>query len=341
MVFIRGLWHEQANNGIIHCMQTGNILSGSVMDKQSVRTGISFDQVMAKKIGDRTRIPSLVLGCEEATPGLQDGHPLLYGSHISWSTSVSPSWMETNPARAFDYLFDNKRQQNDTMAIDRILDDAKLLEKKLSTSDKQRFNEYLTSIYEIEKRIEGLNKPLNLNEPLPSRPEEKIPNNIPEYWQLMNDILILAFRTDCTRIATLKYCNDASALVHSHINKINDNHHYLSHTEPTSLIMLNQFFISQLAYLCEKMSNIQEGENTLLDNTSIMHCSSMLHGNHDSKQLPVILLGGAGGFLKGGRVLDYTDSFNRRMCSLFLSLMDWAGLELNNFGDAKDRLIGL
>jgi len=91
LVFLRGLWNEQANNGVIHCMQTGNMLSGAPMSKTEVRTGISFDQLMAQRIGDRTRIPSLVLGCEGPIPGLQDGHPLLYSSHISWSTAVSPS----------------------------------------------------------------------------------------------------------------------------------------------------------------------------------------------------------------------------------------------------------
>ena len=99
--------------------------------------------------------------------------------------------------------------------------------------------------------------------------------------------------------------------------------------------------MSQLAYLCERMSEIQEGDRTLLDNTAIMHCSSMLHGNHDAKQLPVILLGGAGGKLRGGRSLDYLEASNRRMCSLFLNLMDWGGLELDSFGDSKDRLPGI
>jgi len=114
------------------------------------------------------------------------------------------------------------------------------------------------------------------------RPAVGIPADLPEYWRLMNDVLLLAFRTDTTRIATMKYCNDASILVHTHLG-IRDNHHYLAHTQPESLIALNRFFMSQLAYLCEKMAAVQEGERTLLDNTAIMHCSSMLHGNHDAK----------------------------------------------------------
>ena len=156
----------------------------------------------------------------------------------------------------------------------------------------------------------------------------------------MNDIVLLAFRTDTTRIATLKYCNDGSAETHTHCGA-KDQHHQMAHSQPAELIPLNQFFMSQLAYLCERMSEVKEGDRTLLDNTSIMHCSSMLHGNHDAKQLPLVLLGGAGGKLRGGRVLDYLNAPNRRMCSLFLHLMDWGGLELDRFGDSKERLTGI
>lgn len=347
MVFLRGLWNEQANNGIIHCMQTGNMLSGATMAKNEVHTGVSFDQVMARKIGERTRLPSLVLGCEEAVPGLQDGHPLLYGSHISWSSPVSPAWTETRPALAFDQLFRTERNRDDRRVVDAVLDDAKSLRRKLSSADRQRFEEYLGSVHEIEGRIKRAGKEREaggwkptLGAPDCPRPADGVPTDLPEYWKLMNDILLLAFRTDSTRIATMKYCNDASTIVHSHLG-IRDHHHYIAHSQPDDLVTLNKFFMSQLAYLCRRMSEIQEGEGTLLDHTSIMHCSSMLHGNHESKQLPVILLGGGGGNLRGGRVLDYVDQPNRRMCSLFLSLMDWGGLNLASFNDSSERLPGI
>ncbi|GDY22375.1 hypothetical protein LBMAG56_37220 [Verrucomicrobiota bacterium] len=347
MVFLRGLWNEQANKHGIHCMQTGNMLSGAPLATSEVRTGVSFDQVMAQRIGDRTELPSLVLGCEEATPGLQDGLPLLYGSHISWSSAVSPTWTETRPALAFDQLFRTERGRDDRRVVDAVLDDAKLLQQKLGSADRQRFEEYLSSVNEIEGRLKRAGKERAAGEWKPTlstpdrpRPADGIPADLPEYWKLMNDVLLLAFRTDSTRIATLKYCNDASNIVYSHLG-IRDHHHYLAHAQPESLIMLNQFFTSQLAYLCQRMNEIKEGDNTLLDNTAIMHCSSMLHGNHDAGQLPVVLLGGAGGNLRGGRVLDYLDKPNRRMCSLFLRLMDWGGLKLDRFNDSTERLPGV
>lgn len=185
---------------------------------------------------------------------------------------------------------------------------------------------------EIESRIQRADKQRDqdgwqptLTAPDRPRPADGIPADIPSYWQLMNDIVLLAFRTDTTRIATLKYCNDGSAETHTH-GGAKDQHHQMAYTQPPELVPLNQFFTSQLAYLCQRMSEVQEGERTLLDNTAIMHCSSMLHGNHDARQLPIVLLGGAGGQLRGGRVLDYLNASNRRMCSLFLSLMDWGGL---------------
>ena len=347
LVFLRGLWNEQANNGVIHCMQTGNMLSGAAMSKTEVRTGVSFDQLMAQRIGNRTRLPSLVLGCEGPIPGLQDGHPLLYSSHISWSTAVSPTWTETRPALAFDQLFRTKPNRGDLRIVDAVLDDARSLRRRLSVSDRQRFEEYLGSVHEIEGRIkragkardEGGWKP-SLTTPDRPRPADGIPAEIPDYWKLMNDIVLLAFRTDSTRISTLKYCNDGSILTHAHAGA-KDQHHQMAHTQPQELVGVNQFFTSQLAYLCERMAEVEEGESTLLDNTTIMHCSSMIHGNHDAKQLPVILLGGAGGNIRGGRVLDYLDAPNRRMCSLFLSLMDWGGLELERFGDSSERLTGI
>ena len=347
LVFLRGLWNEQANNGVIHCMQTGNMLSGAPMSRTEVRTGVSFDQLMAQRMGDRTRLPSLVLGCEGPIPGLQDGHPLLYSSHISWSTAVSPTWTETRPALAFDQLFRSERNRDDRRVVDAVLEDARSLRRRLSVSDQQRFEEYLGSVHEIEGRIRragqeraaGAWRP-TLAAPDRPRPADGIPAEIPDYWRLMNDIVLLAFRTDSTRIATLKYCNDGSIITHAHVGA-NDQHHQMAHTQPQQLVAVNQFFMSQLAYLCGRMAEVREGDRTLLDNTTIMHCSSMLHGNHDARQLPVILLGGAGGRLRGGRVLDYLNAPNRRMCSLFLSLMDWGGLKLDRFNDSTERLPGV
>jgi hypothetical protein len=154
----------------------------------------------------------------------------------------------------------------------------------------------------------------------------------------MCDILVLGFQTDTTRITTLKLNNDHSSLRFPNLGVDYMIHHLLSHSDTADWLKVNQFFIEQLAYIARKLDGIQEGERTALDNTMLMYCSSMLTGSHDASQLPVVLLGGAGGRIKGGRVLDYKDKPNRQMCRLYLSMMDKCGVRPGTFGDANMAL---
>ena len=153
----------------------------------------------------------------------------------------------------------------------------------------------------------------------------------------MCDILVLGFQTDATRVCSLKLNNDHSYLLFQHLD-VNVGHHQLSHEDNAKWLRVNQFFVEQVAYIARKLDSIQEGERTLLDNSMLMFCSSMLTGRHNAKQLPVILLGGAGGQLQGGRVLDYLDRPNRKMCSLYLSMLDKYDIHLKAFGDSQERL---
>ena len=201
--------------------------------------------------------------------------------------------------------------------------------RRLSVSDRQRFEEYLGSVHEVEGRIKragekremGGWKP-TLDVPDSPRPADGIPTEIPDYWKLMNDIMLLAFRTDSTRIGTLKYCNDGSILTHAHAGA-KDQHHQMAHTQPQELVGVNQFYVPTCLPLRQNGKRSGRRRNAIGSYRTRMHCSSMIHGNHDSKQLPVVLLGGAGGRLRGGRALDYLDSSNRRMCSLFW--ISWTG----------------
>jgi hypothetical protein len=118
-------------------------------------------------------------------------------------------------------------------------------------------------------------------------------------------------------------------------------HHLLSHSDTADWLKVNQFFVQQLAYLARKLDAIQEGERTLLDNSQILFCSSMLTGSHDATQLPVVLIGGSGGKTQGGRLLDYRGQPNRQMCRLYLTLLGKVGLNLDKFGDARQSLTEL
>ncbi|MCA9107977.1 MAG: DUF1552 domain-containing protein, partial [Planctomycetales bacterium] len=168
-----------------------------------------------------------------------------------------------------------------------------------------------------------------------------IPQDISEHMRLMCDILVLGFQTDTTRIASLKLNNDHSSLRFPHLGVDYMIHHLLSHSDSDDWLKVNQFFVEQLSYIAQRLASVQEGEGTLLDNTVLMLCSSMLNGGHDATNLPVVLVGGGGNTIAGGRVIDRTGQENRQMCSLFLSLMDRFGVSLESFGDAAERLPGL
>jgi hypothetical protein len=155
--------------------------------------------------------------------------------------------------------------------------------------------------------------------------------------RLMCDILVLAFQTDTTRVCTLKLNNDHGYLTFPHLG-VDVGHHELSHRNNADWLKVNQFFLEQFAYIARKLDAIQEGERTALDNSMLMYCSSMMTGSHDATQLPVVLLGGADGQLQGGRILDYSGKPNRKMCSLYLSMLDKYGIRLKRFGDSTQRL---
>jgi hypothetical protein len=156
--------------------------------------------------------------------------------------------------------------------------------------------------------------------------------------RLMCDILVLGFQTDTTRITTLKLNNDHSSLRFPHLGVDYMIHHLLSHSDTADWLKVNQFFVEQLAYVARKLDAIQEGERTALDNSMLLFCSSMLTGQHDATQLPVVMLGRGGGKIKTGRVLDYRDKPDRQMCRLYLSMMDKMEVRPGHFGDAKEPL---
>lgn len=170
------------------------------------------------------------------------------------------------------------------------------------------------------------------------RPKDGYPQDIVEHMRLMSDILVLAFQTDTTRICTLKLNNDHGTLRFPHLGVDYMIHHLLSHSDTDDWLKVNQFFLEQMAYIARRLDEIQEGERTALDNTMLMLCSSMLTGHHDATQLPVVMLGGGGGRIKGGQNLNYLGKPDRQMCRLFLSMMDKMDVPLDTFGDATQPL---
>lgn len=344
--FFRGLYNEEALKGNIHSSQTGNLLSGAPLASGGeIHSGTSIDQVIASRYGAGTKVPSLVLGCEKSNPSVHKNYSMIYSSHISWTSPTTPTPLELYPSLAFDRLFRDESQHGDESVLDAVLDDAKSFRGQLSSLDRRKLDEYLDSVRDVEQRIERAGQAGELqgwrptiDKPNIPRPADGIPQNIADHMRLMADILVLGFQTDTTRVCTLKLNNDHSSLRFPHLGVDYMIHHLLSHSDTADWLKVNQFFLEQLGYIARKLDAIQEGERTALDNSMILYCSSMLTGGHDATKLPVVLLGSAGGQIKGGRVLDYLDKPNRKMCSLFLSLMDKVGIHLDSFGDSTERL---
>ena len=346
LLFIKGLYNEEALKGNIHSSQTGNLLSGAPLEAGGgIRSGTSIDQLLAQHYGQTTKIPSLVLGCEKGNPSVHKNYSMVYSSHISWSSPTSPTPLEVYPALAFDRLFRDSSSKGDKSVLDAILEDATALRRAISTIDQHKLDEYLSSVREVEQRIAraGNRGELQgwrptLDKPNIPRPADGIPQDIAEHMRLMCDILVLAFQTDATRLCTLKLNNDHSSLRFPNLGVDYMIHHLLSHQESDDWLKVNRFFLEQFAYIGTKLDAIQEGERTALDNSILLYCSSMLTGSHDATKLPVAILGKAGGKLETGRVLNYEGKPNRKMCSLYMSLLSKFGLNLDKFGDATERL---
>ena len=349
LLFIRGLYNAEALKGNIHSSQTGNLLSGAPLSSAGeIRSGTSMDQVVAQRIGRPTKIPSLVLGCEASNSSVHREYSMLYSSHISWSSPTTPTPLELYPALAFDRLFKDSLNTGDKSVLDLVLSQAKSLVRRVSRSDERKIDEYMDSVREVENRIGRAGKDERLEgwrptleKPNLPRPADEMPQNVKEHMKLMCDILVLGFQTDTTRVSTLKLNNDHSAMRFPHLGVDYMIHHLLSHSDTEDWLKVNRFFVGSLAYIAERLDKIQEGERTLLDNSMLLFCSSMLTGNHNANELPVVIMGRAGGKLESGRVLDYRGKPNRKMCSMYLSMMDKLGVRLESFGDSSERLAGL
>jgi hypothetical protein len=174
-----------------------------------------------------------------------------------------------------------------------------------------------------------------------SRPDNGLPEDIREHMKLMCDLIALGFQTDKTRIATLLLCRDISGLFYPFLD-VRAAHHGASHDDKSEgYLRVTQFYVGQFAYLASRLDAMPEGDRTVLDNTCLLFINSLFSGTkHDATKVPVLLAGGLGGTLKTGRVLDYSRNGddNRKLCGMYLGIMDRMGLRLDQFGDASERL---
>src|SRR6266508_3831455 len=353
---INGLFNKNSTGQGIHPAQTGSLLTGAPITRGPiVHSGISVDQMIASRIGQYTLQPSIVLAREQPMPGYHETNfSMAYSSHISWQSAESPVPNEVYPALAFDTLFENRGSLRYQSILDRVRDRADGLARSVSSTDRVKLDEYLTSVREVEKRIERMRDAKDTADDVAKtkgrpvfsmeRPQNGLPEDLREHARLMCDIIALAFQTDKTRVASLLLARDLSSLYYPFLD-VREGHHSASHDDLSDgYERISRFHLSQLAYLAAKLDAMAEGDGTVLDNSCLLWLSNMWAGwKHDNMKLPVVTAGALGGALETGRSLDYLGAGDekRKLCSLYLSIMDRMGVTLEHFGDAETRLEGL
>jgi hypothetical protein len=261
--------------------------------------------------------------------------------------------MEVYPSLAFDSLFDNQGSRRTSSILDRVREQTSALNQQVSATDRARLDEYLSSVREVERRVQRMRTekdraderaPANRPAIAMPRPDNGLPEDIREHMRLMCDIIALAFQTDKTRVATLLLCRDLSGLFYPFLN-VRTAHHPTSHEDTSDPYhRVTMYYVGQLAYLANRLQQMREGESTVLDNSCLVFLSNMWSGSqHDSRRVPMLTVGGLGGSLQTGRVLNYLErgDENRKLCSFYLSLMSRMGVRAERFGDATAPLADL
>jgi tRNA(Leu) C34 or U34 (ribose-2'-O)-methylase TrmL len=350
---IDGLQVKALMNQGIHPAQTGSLLSGVPIAKGAlIHSGISLDQMIANHVGQDTPQSSIVLACEQPMTGYHETNfSLAYSSHLSWQTPDSPVPVEVYPAQAWDSLFDNRGSLMNLSVLDRVNDRAKDLSRKISATDRGKLDEFMTSVREIERRMEVMRKGQSAAAETASlknaslmtmdRPSNGLPEDLREHAKMMCDIIAIAFQTNKTRVASLIISRDLSAMYYPFLD-VKDGHHSASHDNTSEgYERITRFHVEQYAYLASRLDSMKEGDGTVLDNSCLMFLSNMWIGRkHDNSRLPLVLAGGLGGTLETGRSLNYLNESEdkRKMCNLYLSLMDRYGVKAEAFGDSTTRL---
>ena len=270
---------------------------------------------------------------------------MMYSSHVSWSSPVSPVPSELYPSLAFDSLFESKSNRTHISVLDHVLEQLNDVSRSVSNSDKAKIDEYTTSVREVEQRLVKLQERPDTEADRPDalkslRPSDGLPNQIDEHSRLMCDIIALAFQTDRTRAATLLLTNNLSGQVYPFLGLRQDHHNFSHGWQNKEYASITRFWVQQYAYLVKKLDSIQEGDGTVLDNSCIMLANEQWTA-HNAPKVPLLVSGGLSGSLQTGRTLDYENAKERNLSSFFLSVLDRMGAPLPMFGSATEQLVGI
>ncbi len=319
-------------------------------DGANIRAGMSADQLAASRIGDRTRLASLEIGTEatKLAGGCDSGYACIYQGNLAWRSATQPMPKEVNPKLIFERLFgagsDLERQRRDAArksVLDAVREDFRELNVRLGAADQRKLDEYFTAVREMELRIaksgnEG-RKPL----PVGVLPPQGIPESYAEHLRLLADLIVLAFQTDTTRVATFVLANEGSNRSYPFIG-VRDGHHSISHHghDPVKMAKIqdiNVFHTTQLAYLLERLKSVKEGDGNLLDHSMIVYGSGNGDGDrHNHDDLPILLAGKGCGTIKQGRHVVY--SKETPLNNLWVSMLNRMDIRDVQLGDSTGEL---
>ncbi|WP_372895666.1 DUF1552 domain-containing protein [Stieleria sp.] len=362
LLVLTNLWNQASNFGDGHYVKCSGFLTCTTINKSLGIdlncNGRSMDQVAADYAGKLTPLPSLELGIDPVTTGVDTnvGYTRVYGSHIAWSGPTSPLARELNPHLVFDRLFragnPNKgAAQRDRLLLDRVLEDADQLKHRLGAADRQRMEEYLQSVRSVEKRLQNQDaggatqwQPL-VKLDRQNRPPEERPDAYVEQVRLMLDMIALAFQTDTTRVCTFMFGNAVSGRNFSFLDGVSGGHHDTSHHQNNEdklrqYQLINRWHVEQYAYLLGKLRSMKEREGTVLDNSMILYGSGLRDGNsHNPHNLPILLGGSGGGRIATGQHLSF--GRDTPLANLYAAMLNAFGTGHERFADSTGILPGV
>lgn len=347
--------HGRANGdgGGDHARNASSFLTGAQPRKTSgadIEVGVSIDQAIAKRIGHQTRLPSLELGVDRGrhAGSCDSGYSCAYSSNVSWKSPTTPTSKEVNPRLAFERLFGKpadieitaRRNRYRKSILDFVSEDANRLGNRLSGYDRRKMDEYFSSVREIEQRIDRAEHLAPAEIPDMNLPEG-VPAELAEHMKLMYDIMIMAFQTDSTRVATFMVADAGSNRSYKEVG-VKNGHHELSHhrndkKKVDQIKKIDRFLFDQFGLFLDRMKQVKEGDGNLLDNSMILYGSAISDGNrHAHHDLPVLIAGKGAGTIKTGRVMDFERE--TPLNNLFLGMADRMGTDIKELGDSTEHI---
>jgi hypothetical protein len=358
MLLVTGLMQKSGNaNGDgpgDHARAAATYLTGVHAKKTQgadIYVGISMDQVAAQKVGAATRFPSLELTCEDGrmVGGCDSGYSCAYSNSISWRSATTPNPPELNPRAAFERLFGTsdddpetrkKTRRYDRSILDGVMEDTKNLERNLGPTDRRKIDEYMSSVREIEARIQKTETDNKEIIPQMDKPVAA-PADLSDHARLMYDLMRVAFQTDMTRIATFMLTREGSSRTYREID-LPEAHHPLTHHQGNAEMIekvyrINRYHMELFAEFIGKMAKTPDGDGSLLDHSMIVYGAGLADGNrHEHVNLPVMIAGGGCGTIKTGRHLQL--AAKTPINNLYVSMLDRMGVPVESLGDSTGPL---